>query len=372
MLCPDEGRARRHLLDLLAPNTVFFHFLAVDVLLIDNDRRVEKLLRGLLAFVELLVYELHGGLGHPDGVLAYRRGLLTLADGLKRLRGAVDADDVDVLVAARRLVATGGVYGPYRPDGVVVVGAEDGVDFLVRLQNVGRHVQRLLLVEVGRLVGDDLYVRVLLHDPLEALLPVRGGGGADEALEVNDVALRFAVALLEQIHDIVRGLLARLYVVRLDLAGELAAVGAAVEGEDGYVGVVGRLDGRHDALGVYRDEDERVHVLRDQVLRLIELRARVAVGVGLLELEAVLFGPVLDALLQPDEEGVVERGTGEADGFATLLTPASTRARRQDQHQRGQYGHPQHKLLCHRSSSTFRIPRLPRSQPHHSLRIFSL
>src|SRR5215208_772950 len=77
-----RGSRPTALLDLLAPNTVFLHFLAVDVLLIDNDRRVEKLLRGLLAFVELLVYELHGGLGHPDGVLAYRRGLLTLADGL--------------------------------------------------------------------------------------------------------------------------------------------------------------------------------------------------------------------------------------------------------------------------------------------------
>src|SRR3990170_2181858 len=64
----------------------------------------------------------------PDAVLLHCLAVYVLL---------VDADDVDVLVAARRLVAAGGVYGPDGAHRVVVVGAEDGVDLGVGLQDVG-------------------------------------------------------------------------------------------------------------------------------------------------------------------------------------------------------------------------------------------
>src|SRR5215213_3024790 len=133
-----------------------------------------------------------------------------------------------MIVAARRLVAVRRIYGPDRTDGIVVVGTEDGVDLLVSLQDVRRHVEGFLLVEVGRLVGDDLYVGVLFHYSLEAFLPVGGGGGADEPLKVNHVALRFAVPLFEQVYDVIGTPPAGLYAVPLHHASAPGASSARV------------------------------------------------------------------------------------------------------------------------------------------------
>ena len=68
------------------------------------------------------------------------------------------------------------------------------------------------------------------------------------------------------------------------------AVGIAVDVDDGNAGGLGELDRNRRGGGTRRNVDQRVDVLRQKVLDLVDLRRAVALGVDGDDLDAALLG----------------------------------------------------------------------------------
>ena len=179
----------------------------------------------------------------------------------------------------------------------------------------------LVAGEVAGLAGDDHHVgRLGLDLVVEALLAVVGGGGADGAFELDDLALAAGLG-----DGPVRHALAFLDEVRADESEVvLAALGdrlveVAVDGEHGDAGLAGVEDGGGERLLLARREEDEVDALGDHAVDVGDLLGGGAGGVGVDELVAALGSLVLHALRLGETPRVVALRLGEADLVVVLF-----------------------------------------------------
>jgi len=102
-------------------------------------------------------------------------------------------------------------------------------------------------------------------------------------------------------------------VVGGDVRQHVGAVHLAVDGDDLDLGLRGLLDHGLGRVGVAGVEQNDADVLLDEVVDLPGLLGRIVLGVGNDELIAEFLGLGLGALLEGDEERIVERGDRESD-----------------------------------------------------------
>ena len=177
----------------------------VDVRLVDElDRRDDAGGNGLLG--RQVRTRLNGHLSFGVRVLADRARERSVLDRLQRRGDAVDGDDGDLTGLARVLDRLRGA------EAHGVVRREDAGDGRVRPKQITGDGERLVLVVVGGLRGDDLKLALrLLGEPVQPVDPVLLTGNA---LQHGHVAVA-----AHGLHQGLPGLLARRQIVRADERG---------------------------------------------------------------------------------------------------------------------------------------------------------
>ena len=258
---------------------------------------------------------LHGRLRLEVNVLHARRVEVAVHQHLIGGRVAVEAAEDDVARLADLLVTAGCLQRGRDGRQQKIGRREDEADVRVRLKRVRHPGLRLLLVPFARHARHDFdEALVPLHRRLEAVAPPDGIDVAEVAQHDHRLVLRAGLARL--LNHVGHGFLRELRVVRDD-GGELRVgfVGGPVEEHDGNLRLVRRANHRDARLRVLRHEDDAVHATRNEVLHLLELPARIAVGHGLEHRDVALLQLGLDGLEPRDPILRLQCLERDADGF---------------------------------------------------------
>jgi len=105
---------------------------------------------------------------------------------------------------------------------------------------------------------------------------------ADALVEADDDDVP---PVFEQFRHLQRGQFPAQHIIRSDVRDDLAPVGGDVGGEDGDARIVGLADGGLDVDRVGRAEEDRAHLLADEVLDLLptDVRQDASSAVGRLQ-----------------------------------------------------------------------------------------
>jgi hypothetical protein len=140
--------------------------------------------------------------------------------------------------------------------------------------------------------GNDGYVRVVLHHVVEAAAAQLRDILSEVSGDLQNLALSGAVPLFEKLHDSFGRLLSGEVVVRKDRHVDLAAGGRAIDREEGDIGVLGGLHRLADAGAVVRHGDDRIDLLGNEVVDVVELFLSVAARRRRQDFPALRFSPV--------------------------------------------------------------------------------
>src|SRR5215211_3159168 len=170
-----------------------------------------------------------------------------------------------------------------RPERALERSAEvrrDRVDLRILREDRGDNLLRLRRVPVGHVVGglaDELDPRVVLEDLLHALVLGNALGVGRRPAEVDDVALA-----LQRLDDPVAPQLPGFLEVRGDVEVVVLALLAAWEDtvrNGDHTGLVGLPERRENGLAGVREDDHRVHALRDEAIDVGDRLLRIALTV---------------------------------------------------------------------------------------------
>ena len=184
--------------------------------------------------------------------------------------------------------------------------SENSLDVRVGLQHIFSNSQAFAAVKISRLFGNN--GKLLIGNFMEAFAAFAGCGSSGNAFKLSN--FYFFTQFLD---DVFGCHFAAFDVIGGDEGCYGAFVGAAVKCQNGNVGFVGSLNGSGYCCGVNRVDEQDIYFLLDQVGNIIGLFSRVVLRVDDFNIDAEFFSFVFNAFAYGYEEGVVERGDGEAD-----------------------------------------------------------